>query len=331
MISIINKPKKGHLMPLISDRMTSIKPSPTLAVAARAAELKAQGHDIIDFGVGEPDFDTPQFIKNGAMQALEQGKTKYTPVPGTLALRKAIAEKFKCENDLIYSPDQIIVGTGAKQVLFNAFLATLNPDDEVIIPAPYWVSYPDMVALAEGKPVIVPCGPENHLKLTPEALRGAITPKTKWVILNSPNNPTGMAYTQPELEALALVLRQNPHVHILSDDIYEHLVFDTFKFTTLAQVAPDLKERVLTVNGVSKSYAMTGWRLGYGAGPVPLIKAMTILQSQSTSNASSISQEAARVALEGPQEFLRFSQKRLAFHVSNLKGRFTFTPPVPLL
>lgn len=292
-------------MTLISTRMATIKPSPTLAVAAKAAELKAQGRDIIDFGVGEPDFDTPEFIKEGARQALKEGRTKYTPVPGTLALRKAIASKFEKENELTYTPEQIMVSTGAKQVLFNAFLATLNPGDEVIIPAPYWVSYPDMVAIAGGTPVIVPCPLQDQLKLTPSALEQAITSKTKWLILNSPSNPTGMVYTKEELEGLAEVLRKHPQVYIMNDDIYEHLVFDGFKFTTLAQVATDLKEKILIINGLSKSYAMTGWRLGYGAGSQPLIKAMTILQSQSTSNASSISQEAARIALEGSQDFLK--------------------------
>lgn len=291
-------------MSLISRRMASIKPSPTLAVTARATELKALGHDVIDFGTGEPDFDTPQFIKEAAIYALKQGKTKYTAVPGTLPLRKAIAQKFKRENEIDYAPEQIIVGVGAKQIIFNAFLASLDPRDEVIIPAPYWVSYPDMVALAEGVPVIVKCATEDHLKLTPQGLEKAITPKTKWLILNSPSNPTGMAYSRQELEDLATVLRRHPHVHVLSDDIYEHLVYDKFQFTTLVQIAPDLKERVLTVNGVSKSYSMTGWRIGYGAGPLPLIKAMTMLQSQSTSNATSVSQEAALAALEGSQEFM---------------------------
>ncbi len=291
-------------MSLISHRMAYIKPSPTLAVTARATELKALGHDVIDFGTGEPDFDTPQFIKDAAIRALRQGKTKYTAVAGILPLRKAIAQKFKRENEIDYAPEQIIVGVGAKQVIFNAFLASLDPGDEVIIPAPYWVSYPDMVALAEGVPIVVKCSSEHHLKLTSKELENAITPKTKWLILNSPGNPTGMAYSRQELEELATVLRQHPHVYVLSDDIYEHLVYDGFQFTTLVQIAPDLKERVLTVNGVSKSYAMTGWRIGYGAGPLPLIKAMTMLQSQSTSNATSIAQEAALAALEGPQGFL---------------------------
>jgi len=290
---------------MLSDRMSRLRPSPTLAMTAQAAALKAEGRDIIDMGVGEPDFDTPQFIKDAAFQAMQEGKTKYTAVPGTLALRKAIVAKFQRENQISFTPEDIIVSAGAKHVIFNAFLASLNPGDEVIIPAPYWVSYPDMVAFAEGTPVIVACPPEDQLKLTPPALENAITPRTKWVIVNSPNNPTGMAYTRSELEALADVLRRYPYVSILSDDIYEHLVYDDFVFSTLAQVAPDLQSRILTVNGVSKSYAMTGWRIGYGAGPRDLIKAMSMLQSQSTSNACSIAQEAARVALEGPQDFMK--------------------------
>lgn len=291
-------------MELISRRMVRIKPSPTLRISARAAEMKALGEDVIGLAAGEPDLDTPQHIKDAAITALAQGKTKYTPVEGTLALRKAIVKKFKRENNLSYEPNQVIVGAGAKQVLFNAFLATLNSGDEVIIPAPFWVSYPDMVELAEGVPVIAHCRSEDHLKLTPKTLRENITPRTKWLILNSPNNPSGMVYTKAELEALAEVLRDYPHVYILSDDIYEHLVFDEMEFHTIAQVAPDLQDRTLTINGVSKTYAMTGWRIGYGAGPRSLIEAMTILQSQSTSNANSIAQEAALVALEGPQEFL---------------------------
>lgn len=291
-------------MEFISHRMARIKPSPTLVISARAAEMKSLGGDVIGLAAGEPDFDTPQHIKDAAIAALSQGKTKYTAVEGTLALRKAIAKKFKQENNLDYTPDQIIVGIGAKHVIFNAFLATLNPGDEVIIPAPFWVSYPDMVELAEGVPVIVRCTAEDHLKLTPETLSEHITPRTKWLILNSPNNPSGMVYSKVELEALAAVLRKFPHVHILSDDIYEHLVYDDVEFNTLASVAPDLKDRVLTVNGVSKTYSMTGWRIGYGAGPKSLIAAMAILQSQSTSNANSIAQEAALAALEGPQDFL---------------------------
>lgn len=291
-------------MEFISHRMARIKPSPTLVISARAAEMKALGNDVIGLAAGEPDFDTPQHIKDAAIAALSQGKTKYTAVEGTLALRNAIAKKFKRENSLDYQLDQIIVGAGAKHVIFNGLLATLNPGDEVIIPAPFWVSYPDMVELAEGVPVIVHCTAEDHLKLTPVSLAENITPRTKWLILNSPNNPSGMVYSKAELEALATVLRKFPHVHILSDDIYEHLVYDDVEFNTLASVAPDLKDRVLTVNGVSKTYSMTGWRIGYGAGPRPLIEAMVILQSQSTSNANSIAQAAALAALEGPQEFL---------------------------
>ncbi len=292
-------------MELISRRIAYIKPSPTLAVSARAAELKALGHDVIGLGAGEPDFDTPEPVKNAAIEALSRGKTKYTAVEGILPLRKAIVKKFKRDNELDYTPDHIIVGGGAKQVIFNALLASLIPGEEVIIPAPYWVSYPDMVVLAEGVPVIIRSTLENHLKLIPEELEDAITPKTKWLILNSPNNPSGMVYTRKELEALAEVVRKFPHLHVLSDDIYESLVFEGGQFSTFAQVAPDLKERTLTVNGVSKTYAMTGWRIGYGAGPRSLIEAMTVLQSQSTSNAASVSQEAALAALEGSQGFIK--------------------------
>lgn len=320
-------------MEFISHRMTRIKPSPTLAIAARAAEMKALGNDVIGLAAGEPDFDTPQHIKDAAITALSRGKTKYTAVEGTLGLREAIAKKFKRDNNLTYQPDQIIVGVGAKQIIFNAFLATLNPGDEVIIPAPFWVSYPDMVELAEGVPIIVRCTTEDHLKLTPEALEENITPRTKWLILNSPNNPSGMVYTKAELQGLAEVLRRFPHVHILSDDIYEHLIYDGMEFNTLADVAPDLKERILTINGVSKTYAMTGWRIGYGAGPHALIKAMTILQSQSTSNANSISQEATVAALEGPQDFLaewkkRYKERRdKAFEIFNATPGLTCLKP----
>ncbi len=292
-------------MELISKRMARIKPSATLAISARAAHLKSIGQSVIGLGAGEPDFDTPQHIKDAAVQALKDGKTKYTPVEGILPLRKAIVNKFKTDNDLEYTPEQIIVGIGAKHVIFNAMFASLNPSDEVIIPAPYWVSYVDMVEAAEGAPVIVRCRAEDQLKLTPELLSEAITAKSKWLILNSPNNPSGMAYTKEELEALAEVIRYAPHLHVLSDDIYEHLVYDGFNFTTLAQVAPDLKERILTVNGVSKTYSMTGWRIGYAAGPEPLIKAMKSLQSHSTSNPTSIAQYAALAALESPMDFLK--------------------------
>ena len=291
-------------MPLLASRLQRIQPSPTLALNARAAALKAEGVDVINLAAGEPDFETPTWVQQAAVQSMEQGMTKYTAVDGIPTLKKAIQQKFVRDNHLEYDLDQIVVSTGGKQVLFNALMATIDDGDEVIIPAPYWVSYPDMVAFAEGTPIIVPCSPDDFFKLTPHALEAAITSHTKWLVLNSPNNPTGMAYTASELEALAAVLRKHPHVYILSDDIYEHLVYDGFKFATLAQISPDLHSRILTVNGVSKSYAMTGWRIGYGVGPQALIKAMAMLQSQSTSNASSVSQEAARAALEGPQDFM---------------------------
>ncbi len=291
-------------MPFIADRLATIKPSPTLAVVKRVSELKAQGRDVIGLGAGEPDFDTPEWIKDAAVAAMKKGQTKYTPVEGTMDLRKAIVEKYKRENDLTYTPDQIIVSTGGKQVLFNAFMATVNPGDEVIVPAPYWVSYVDMVELAGGKAVIIPCTADANYKLTPAQLQSAITPKTKWLILNSPSNPTGAAYTETELRALADVLVGNPHVYIMADDIYEHLVYDGFKFKTIAQVEPKLYDRTLTCNGVSKAYSMTGWRIGYAGGPKELIKAMGAIQGHSTSNASSISQAAALGALTGDQTFL---------------------------
>jgi aspartate aminotransferase len=288
----------------VANRLKAVKPSPTLSLIAVAQELKAQGKDVIGLSVGEPDFDTPKHICDAAKTAMDNGDTRYTPVPGTLALREAVCRKFKRDSNLDYTPDQVIVGTGGKQVLFNALMATLNPGDEVIIPAPYWVSYPDMVLIAEGKPVIVPCAMENGFRLKPEDLEAAITPKTRWVMLNSPSNPTGSAYTEAEMKALTDVLVRHPHVWVMSDDIYEKLVYDDYKFITPAQIEPRLKDRTLTVNGVSKAYAMTGWRIGYAAGPVPLIKAMSKLQGQSTSNPSSISQAAALAALDGPQEFL---------------------------
>lgn len=291
-------------MGLISKRVQKVKPSATLALVSKASELKAEGKDVISLSVGEPDFDTPEHVKAAAKTAMDQGKTKYTPVPGTPELRKAIVEKFKKENGLDYDLDQVMVSTGGKQVLFNAFMASLDEGDEVIIPAPYWVSYPEMVAMADGTSVIVECPEDENFKLTPEKLEKAITANTKWLILNSPSNPTGMAYSKQELEALAIVLRKHPHVHVLSDDIYEHLTYDGFKFHTLAEVAPDLKDRTLTMNGVSKAYSMTGWRIGYCAGPKDLIKAMGKIQGQSTSNASSISQAAALEALTGDQKFL---------------------------
>ena len=300
---------------LIANRLNLVKPSPTLAVTAKAAELKAAGKDVIGLGAGEPDFDTPDHIKEAAIAAIRGGQTKYTAVAGTPALKQAIRDKFKRENGLEYAANQILAGVGAKQVIFNAFLATLNPGDEVIIPAPYWVSYPDMVLFAEGTPVIVICGEERGFKLSPESLAKAITPKTKWLILNSPSNPTGAAYNKNELRALADVLLKHPQVWILADDIYEHLAYDNFEFHTLAQVEPKLYDRTLTVNGMSKAYAMTGWRLGYAGGPKELITAISDIQSHSTSNPSSITQAAAVAALNGPQEFLQdwkasFSKRR---------------------
>jgi len=289
-------------MSIISNRMSNIKPSPTIAVTTKAAELKAAGKDVIGLGAGEPDFNTPEHICAAAKKAMDDGKTKYTPVGGTPELKKAIIDKFKRENNLDYNPDEIIVGTGGKQVIFNAMLASVNPGDEVIIPAPYWVSYPDIVAFCDGVPVFVDC--VGDFKLKPEQLEAAITPKTKWLILNSPSNPTGAAYSAAELQALAEVLLRHPHVWVMTDDIYEHLVYDGFKFATIAETEPKLKPRVLTLNGVSKAYSMTGWRIGYGAGDATLIKAMAKLQSQSTSNPCSISQAAAVEALNGDQSFL---------------------------
>ncbi len=292
-------------MSLIAQRLAAVKPSPTLSINAKAKAMKAAGRDVIGLSVGEPDFDTPDHIKQAAIAALNAGDTKYTDVPGSPALRHAIAAKFKRENGLDYAPDQIIVSAGGKQILFNALLATVNPGDEVIIPAPYWVSYPDIVAVAEGKPVVVPTEQAHGFRLTPEALERAITPKTKWLILNSPSNPTGAAYDRASLQALADVLLRHPQVWILADDIYEHLVYDGFSFSTLAQVEPRLKDRTLTMNGCSKAYAMTGWRIGYAGGPKELIKAMSDLQGHSTSNAVSFAQAGAIAALEGPQDFLK--------------------------
>ncbi|WP_340301117.1 pyridoxal phosphate-dependent aminotransferase [Roseobacter sp. HKCCD5988] len=291
-------------MAFLSDTLSRVKPSPTIAVSNLAADLKAQGKDVIGLGAGEPDFDTPQNIKDAAKAALDAGRTKYTAVDGIAELKQAICKKFERENGLAYKPSQVSVGTGGKQILYNALMATLNPGDEVIIPAPYWVSYPDMVLLAGGTPVIATATIETNFKLTPEALEAAITPKTKWFIFNSPSNPTGAGYTRAELKALTDVLLRHPHVWIMSDDMYEHLVFDGFEFCTPAEVEPALYERTLTCNGVSKAYAMTGWRIGYAAGPENLIGAMRKIQSQSTSNPSSVSQWAAVEALNGPQDFL---------------------------
>jgi len=301
-------------MSIISDSLKRIKPSPTIAVTQKARELKAAGKDVIGLGAGEPDFDTPDNIKKAAIRAIKAGETKYTTVDGTLKLKGAIIKKFKRENNLKYLTDEITVGTGGKQVLYNAFMATLNKGDEVIIPAPFWVSYPDMVLLAGGKPKIVKCSETEGFKLTPEKLKKAISKKTKWLILNSPSNPTGAGYTKNEIKNLSKVLIKNKKIHILSDDIYEHITYDDFKFFTIAQISK-LKSRTITMNGVSKSYAMTGWRIGYAGGPKEIIKAIRKIQSQSTSNPSSVSQAAAVEALNGTQKFIKkrsnaFKQRR---------------------
>lgn len=292
-------------MSILANRLSRIKPSATLAVTAKAKELKAAGKDILGLGAGEPDFDTPDFIKEAAKKAIDNGQTKYTNVDGTPELKDAIIAKFKRDNDLEYSRDEITVGTGGKQVLYNALMATLNPGDEVIIPAPYWVSYPDMTLLAEGEPVIVDCPAKNNFKMTAAQLEAAITPKTKWVIMNSPSNPTGAGYTKEDMKALTDVLLKNEHVWIMTDDMYEHLVYGDFEFCTPAQVEPKLKDRTITINGVSKSYSMTGWRIGYAGAPKELIKAMAKIQGQSTSNPCSISQAAAVEALNGDQSFMK--------------------------
>jgi aspartate aminotransferase len=291
-------------MSIIAARMAAIKPSPTIAVTTLASELKAQGRDIIGLGAGEPDFDTPDSIKQAAIRAIEAGQTKYTAVDGTPQLKAAVAAKFRRENGLDYAPEEISVAAGGKQIIFNALMATLDPGDEVIIPAPYWVSYPDMTLIAGGTPVVVSCPEQTGFKLRPEDLEDAIGPRTKWIILNSPNNPSGAAYSEAELRALTDVLVRHPQVWVLSDDIYEHLVYDDFRFTTPAALEPRLKARCLTMNGVAKAYAMTGWRIGYAGGPRELIRAMAKVQSQSTSNPCSISQAATVAALEGPQDFI---------------------------
>ncbi len=291
-------------MGFISDSLNRIQPSATIAISNKAQAMQAEGQNVIGLAAGEPDFDTPQNIKDAAIVAIQKGKTKYTAVDGIAELKKAIVDKFARENGLTYKTSQVSVGTGGKQVLFNALLATVNPGDEVIVPAPYWVSYPDIVMLAGGTPVIVQGKPENGFKLQASDLEKAITPKTKWLILNSPSNPSGAAYSDKEMKLLTDVLVKHPHVWVLTDDMYEHLVYDDFKFVTPAQVEPSLYERTLTMNGVSKSYCMTGWRIGYAAGPEHLIKAMAKLQSQSTSNPSSIAQWAAVEALNGPQDFI---------------------------
>ena len=291
-------------MELLSKTLARVKPSPTIAVTQKAAELKASGRDVIGLGAGEPDFDTPQNIQDAGIAAIRAGKTRYTAVDGIPELKQAICDKFKRDNGLDYKPSQVSVGTGGKQILYNALMATMNPGEEVVIPAPYWVSYPDMVLLAGGTPVIAPATLENDFKLTPEALEEAITPKTKWFIFNSPSNPTGAGYSWDELKALTDVLMRHPHVWVMTDDMYEHLAYDDFKFCTPAQVEPALYDRTLTVNGVSKAYAMTGWRIGYAAGPEKLIGAMRKVQSQSTSNPCSISQWAAVEALNGTQDYI---------------------------
>jgi len=291
-------------MSFLAESLQRIKPSATIAVSDKARALKAAGRDVIGLGAGEPDFDTPDNIKEAAIRAIKAGKTKYTAVDGIPELKAAIARKFKRDNGLDYKPSQIIVGAGGKQVLFNALMATLNPGDEVIIPAPYWVSYPDIVLLAGATPVTITTRIEDAFKMKPEALEGAITRSTKWVIFNSPSNPTGAAYTRAEVKAITDVLMRHPHVWVLSDDIYEHLVYDDFVFTTPAQVEPALYQRTLTLNGVSKAYCMTGWRIGYAGAPEFLITAMATLQSQSTTNANAIAQWAAVEALDGPQDFI---------------------------
>ena len=298
-------------MAFLSDTLSRVKPSATIAVSAKARELKAAGRDVIGLGAGEPDLDTPDNIKAAAIEAINRGETKYTAVPGIVELREAIVAKFKRENNLEYTADQVIVGTGGKQILFNAFAATLNEGDEVVIPAPFWVSYPDMVLLNGGEPVFVEATIENNFKLTAEALEAAITPKTKWFIFNSPSNPSGAAYSHDELKALTDVLVKYPDLWILTDDMYEHLCYGDFKFATPVEVEPKLYDRTLTMNGVSKAYAMTGWRIGYAAGPVELIKGMAKVQGQSTSGACSIAQWAAVEALNGTQDFI--SERRDAF------------------
>ncbi len=308
-------------MSIVSNSLKRIKPSPTLAVTQKARELKAAGKDVIGLGAGEPDFDTPENIKQAAIDAINRGETKYTAVDGTPKLKVAIVEKFKRENKLNYETKQISVGTGGKQIIYNAMMATVNPGDEVIIPAPYWVSYPDIVLLAGGNPIIIECSENENFKITPEKLKNSITSKTKWLVLNSPSNPTGSCYSENEIKSLAKILIENKQVHILSDDIYEHITYGKFNFFTIAQIN-ELKDRTLTMNGVSKSYAMTGWRIGYGAGPVEIIKAMAKIQSQSTTNPSSISQAAAVEALNGPQNFImersKEFQERRDFVVKSL-------------
>ncbi len=320
-------------MSFLSDTLARVKPSPTIAVSTLAAELKAAGKDVIGLGAGEPDFNTPENICAAAKAAIDAGKTKYTAPDGIPELKQAICDKLKRDNGLDYTPKQVSVGTGGKQILYNALMATLNPGDEVVIPAPYWVSYPDMVLLAGGEPVIAEASADNAYKLTPEQLEAAITPKTKWFIFNSPSNPTGAGYTHDELKALTDVLIKHPHVWVMTDDMYEHLVYDDFEFVTPAQVEPGLYDRTLTCNGVSKAYAMTGWRIGYAAGPEQLIGAMRKIQSQSTSNPCSISQWAAVEALNGPQDYIETNneifKRRRDMVVEMLNAAEGITCPTP--
>jgi aspartate aminotransferase len=321
------------IMAFIADALSRVKPSATIAMAQKARELKGKGVDVISLSAGEPDFDTPDNIKKAAIDAINRGETKYTAVAGIQELREAIARKYKRENDLDYTAAQVIVGTGGKQILFNALMATLNPGDEVIIPAPYWVSYPEMVAICGGTSVFVNATIDNGFKLQPEDLEKAITPKTKWFIFNSPSNPSGAAYTHDELKKLTDVLMRHPHVWVLTDDMYEHLTFDDFKFATPVQVEPGLYTRTLTMNGVSKAYAMTGWRIGYAAGPVELIKAMDMIQGQQTSGTNTIAQWAAVEALNGPQDFIeknkKIFQSRRDLVVSMLNQATGISCPVP--
>ena len=308
-------------MTILSSSLSRIKPSPTIAVTQKARELKEKGVDVISLGAGEPDFDTPNNVKNAAIEAINNGETKYTAVDGTPKLKEAIIKKFKRENGLNFTKDQINVGAGGKQVIFNAILSTINPGDEVLIPAPYWVSYPDIVLLAGGVPKVVVCNEKDNFKITPNKLKKNLSKKTKWIILNSPSNPTGSCYSRNEIDALADLLKDYPNVMIMSDDIYEHVIYDDFKFYTIAQ-NKNVTERTLTINGVSKSYSMTGWRIGYAGGPKELIKAMAKIQSQSTTNPSSISQAAAVEALNGDQSFIKTRsdafKKRRNFVVTEL-------------
>ncbi|WP_049645292.1 pyridoxal phosphate-dependent aminotransferase [Candidatus Rhodobacter oscarellae] len=320
-------------MSFLSATLDRVKPSPTIAMNTKAGEMKAAGHDVISLSAGEPDFDTPQNIKDAAVAAIAAGKTKYTAPDGIIELKQAVCDKFKRENGLDYQPGQVSIGTGGKQILYNALMATLNEGDEVVIPAPYWVSYPDMVLLAGGTPVIAEASLQTGFKLTAEQLEAAITPKTKWLIFNSPSNPTGAGYTWDELKSLTDVLLRHPHVWVMTDDMYEHLVFDDFEFCTPAQVEPALYDRTLTVNGVSKAYAMTGWRIGYAAGPQHLIAAMRKIQSQSTSNPCSISQWAAVEALNGPQGYIEDNkalfQRRRDLVVGMLNAAEGISCPTP--